>query len=110
MVRVTGFIVPRREAVSGSTRKDPRFPIFWSAEGDMVTDNAELPAYAAAAQPEPPAVQGPHRRRCAPPAAGLVTEVRTVVGAPASPQADRCFEFPSTNEIELDAEVPASTC
>jgi len=41
------------------------------------------------------------------PAAGLVTEVRTVVGAPASPQAGPMFRISVNNEIELDAEVPA---
>jgi RND family efflux transporter MFP subunit len=41
------------------------------------------------------------------PAAGLVTEVRTVIGAPASPQAGPMFRISVNNEIELDAEVPA---
>jgi multidrug efflux pump subunit AcrA (membrane-fusion protein) len=41
------------------------------------------------------------------PAPGLVTEVRTVAGAPASPQAGPMFRIAVKNEIELDAEVPA---
>jgi multidrug efflux pump subunit AcrA (membrane-fusion protein) len=41
------------------------------------------------------------------PAAGLVTEVRTIVGAPASPQAGPMFRIAVNNELELDAEVPA---
>ena len=41
------------------------------------------------------------------PAAGLVTEVRTAVGAPASPQAGPMFRISVNNEIELDAEVPS---
>jgi RND family efflux transporter MFP subunit len=41
------------------------------------------------------------------PAAGLVTEVKTIVGAPASPQAGPMFRISVNNEIELDAEVPA---
>ncbi|MGY4424413.1 RND family efflux transporter MFP subunit [Bradyrhizobium sp. JR6.1] len=40
------------------------------------------------------------------PAAGLVTEVRTAPGAPASPQAPPMFKISINNEIELDAEVP----
>ena len=41
------------------------------------------------------------------PAAGLVTEVRTAVGAPASPQAGPMFRISVNNEIELEAEVPS---
>jgi multidrug efflux pump subunit AcrA (membrane-fusion protein) len=41
------------------------------------------------------------------PAAGLVTEVKTIVGAPASPQAGPMFRISVNNEVELDAEVPA---
>jgi RND family efflux transporter MFP subunit len=41
------------------------------------------------------------------PAPGLVTEVRTAVGAPASPQASPMFRISVNNEVELDAEVPA---
>src|SRR5438445_87654 len=40
-------------------------------------------------------------------APGLVTEVRTIVGAPASPQAGPMFRIAVNNEIELDAQVPA---
>jgi len=42
------------------------------------------------------------------PAAGLVTEVKTVVGAPASPQAGPMFRIAVNNELELDAEVPGA--
>ena len=41
------------------------------------------------------------------PAPGLVTEVRTVVGAPASPQAGPMFRIAINNELELEAEVPS---
>jgi multidrug efflux pump subunit AcrA (membrane-fusion protein) len=41
------------------------------------------------------------------PAAGVVTEVRTIVGAPASPQAGPMFRIAVNNEVELDAEVPS---
>ena len=41
------------------------------------------------------------------PAAGLVTEVKTIVGAPASPQAGPMFRISVNNEVELDAEVPS---
>jgi multidrug efflux pump subunit AcrA (membrane-fusion protein) len=36
-----------------------------------------------------------------------VTEVRTIVGAPASPQAGPMFRIAVNSEIELDAEVPS---
>jgi RND family efflux transporter MFP subunit len=41
------------------------------------------------------------------PAAGLVTQVNTIVGAPASPQAGPMFRIAVNNEIDMDAEVPA---
>ena len=41
------------------------------------------------------------------PAPGLVTEVRTIAGAPASPQAGPMFRISVNNEIELEAEVPS---
>jgi RND family efflux transporter MFP subunit len=41
------------------------------------------------------------------PAAGLLTQVRTAVGALASPQAGPMFRIAINNEVELDAEVPS---
>ena len=71
-------------------------------EGDMVTLNQEL-----AKLTPPPAngKSGPVVLRA--PAAGLVTQVHTAVGAPASPQAEPMFRIAINNEIELDAEVPS---
>jgi multidrug efflux pump subunit AcrA (membrane-fusion protein) len=106
LVRVTGFIVPRREAVVGVDQDGSRVTELLVREGDMVTDNQEL----ARLTPPPaqpggrPASSNPISLRA--PAAGLVTEVRTVVGAPASPQAGPMFRISVNNEIELDAEVP----
>src|ERR1700737_3493121 len=108
LVRVTGFIVPRREAVVGVDQEGSKVSDLLVREGDMVTDNQEL-----ARLTPPPAQPGaPSGARSAPtslraPAAGLVTEVRTVVGAPASPQAGPMFRISVNNEIELDAEVPS---
>src|SRR6266852_420886 len=89
LVRVTGFIVPRREAVVGVDQEGSKVTDLFVREGDMVTDNQELARLTApASQPGAPsnaAKSGPVSLRA--PAAGLVTEVRTVVGAPASPQA-----------------------
>ena len=109
LVRVTGFIVARREAVVGVDQEGSKVSEVLVREGDMVTDNQEL-----ARLTPPPAQPGPQGagRPAAPttlraPAAGLVTEVRTAAGAPASPQAGPMFRISVNNEIELDAEVPA---
>jgi multidrug efflux pump subunit AcrA (membrane-fusion protein) len=105
-VRVTGFVVPRREAVVGADQEGSRVTDLFVRAGDMVTENQEL----ARLSPPPslpgvPARPGPISLRA--PAAGLVTEVRTIVGAPASPQAGPMFRIAINNEIELDAQVPA---
>jgi multidrug efflux pump subunit AcrA (membrane-fusion protein) len=110
LVRVTGFIVPRREAVVGPDQEGSKVTDLYVREGDMVTDNQELARLSA--PPSQPGAQGGGSRSSAPvslraPAAGLVTEVRTVVGAPASPQAGPMFRISVNNEIELDAEVPS---
>ena len=107
LVRVTGFVVPRREAVVGADQEGSKVTDLFVREGEMVTDNQEL-----ARLTPPPAQPGASNRSTTPvslraPAAGLLTEGRTVVGAPASPQAGPMFRISVNNEIELDAEVPA---
>jgi multidrug efflux pump subunit AcrA (membrane-fusion protein) len=110
MVRGTGFIVPRREAVVGVDQEGSKVSDVFVREGDMVTDNQELARLTP--PPAQPGAPGGGARPAAPtslraPAAGLVTEVHTIVGAPASPQAGPMFRISINNEIELDAEVPA---
>jgi multidrug efflux pump subunit AcrA (membrane-fusion protein) len=106
MVRVTGFIVPRREAQVGVDQEGSKVTDLFVREGDMVTDNQELAKLTA-----PPQQQGGGRPSgpisLRAPAAGLVTEARTAVGAPASPQAGPMFRISINNEIELEAEVPS---
>src|SRR5258707_2457035 len=108
MVRVTGFIVPRREAVVGVDQEGSKVSDLLVREGEMVTENQEL-----ARLTPPPAQPGASPGRPAPPtslrapAAGLVTQVNTIVGAPASPQAGPMFRISVNNEIELDTEVPS---
>lgn len=109
MVRVTGFIVPKREAVVGADQEGSKVTDLFVREGDIVTENQEL-ARLSAPQQQPGQQQqggsrGPISLRA--PAAGLITEVRTIVGAPASPQAGPMFRIAVNNEIELDAEVPS---
>lgn len=107
MVRVTGFIVPRREAQVGVDQEGSRVTDLFVREGDTVTENQEL-----ARLTPPPQQPGAPGGRTGPlslraPAAGLVTESRTAVGAQASPQAGPMFRISVNNEIELEAEVPS---
>jgi multidrug efflux pump subunit AcrA (membrane-fusion protein) len=109
LVRVTGFVVPRREAVVGADQEGSKVTDLFIREGDTVTDNQEL---ARLSQPQqqpgaPAAAARPASLSLRAPAAGLVTEVRTLVGAPVSPQAGPMFRIAINNEVELDAEVPS---
>ncbi len=108
-VRVTGFVVPRREAVVGADQEGSRVIDVLVREGDTVTGNQELarlsPPPQMPGQPQRPGPQGPISLRA--PAPGLITEVRTIVGAPASPQAGPMFRIAVNNEMELDAQVPS---
>ena len=103
LVRVTGFVVPRREAVAGVDQEGSRVTDLMVREGEMVAENQEL------ARLTPPLAQASSQRSVSlrAPAAGLITQVNTIVGAPASPQAGPMFRIAVGNEIDLDAEVPA---
>jgi multidrug efflux pump subunit AcrA (membrane-fusion protein) len=111
MVRVTGFIVPRREAQVGVDQEGSKVTDLFVREGDMVTDNQELARLTPPPQQQQQAGQSGGSRPTSislrAPGPGLVTEVRTAVGAPASPQAGPMFRISINNEIELDAEVPS---
>src|SRR5215469_14096149 len=105
-VRVTGFIVPRREAVVGADQEGSKVTDVFVREGDTVTENQELARLSA--PPPQPGQQGrggPVSLKA--PAGGLITEVRTIVGAPASPQAGPMFRIAIGNELEVEAEVPS---
>jgi multidrug efflux pump subunit AcrA (membrane-fusion protein) len=107
LVRVTGFAVPRREAVAGVDQEGSKVIDVLVREGENVSENQELarltppPAQAAANSAARPSIS------LRAPAAGLVTQVNTAAGAPASPQAGPMFRIAVNNEVELDAEVPA---
>jgi len=106
MVRVTGFVVPRQEAVVNVDTEGSRVTDLLVREGDVVAANQEL------ARLTPPPLPANASTRPAPitlraPAAGLITRVNTIVGAPASPQADPMFRIAIGNVLELDAEVPS---
>jgi multidrug efflux pump subunit AcrA (membrane-fusion protein) len=104
MVRGTGFFVPRREAVVGADTEGSRVSEILVHEGDLVTENQEL---ARLAPPSPPGAAKPAPISLRAPAAGMVIQVNTIVGAPASPQAGPMFRISINDEIELDAEIPA---
>src|SRR5436190_1606424 len=109
MVRVTGFIVPKREAVVGADQEGSKVTDIFVREGTIVTDNQELARLSAPPQQQGQQQQGGSRGPVSlrAPAPGLVTEVRTIVGAPASPQAGPMIRIAVNNEIELEAEVPS---
>src|SRR3984957_4076211 len=110
--RVTGFIVPRREEVVGVDQEGSKVADLLVSEGETVAENQELARLTPPpAQPGAP-TPGGGSRPASPtslraPAAGLVTQVNTIVGAPASPQAGPMFRIAVNNEIDMDAEVPA---
>jgi len=109
MVRSPASSWPGREAQIGVDQEGSKVTDLFVREGDMVTDNQELARLTAPPQqPGAPAGAGPDRSRCARRAPASFTEVRTAVGAPASPQAGPMFRISVNNEIELDAEVRAS--
>ena len=104
LVRVTGFAVPRREAVVSADQEGSKVADVLVREGETVAENQEL------VRLTPPPTSGNSARTpvsLRAPAAGLVTQVNTIVGAPASPQAGPMFRIAVNNEIDLDAEVPA---
>jgi multidrug efflux pump subunit AcrA (membrane-fusion protein) len=109
LVRVTGFIVPRREAVVGVDQEGSKVSDVLVREGETVADNQELarltPPPAQPGAPSGGRSSSPTSLRA--PAAGLVTQVNTIAGAPASPQAGPMFRISVNNEIEMDAEVPS---
>lgn len=104
LVRVTGFVVPRREALVGVETEGSKVTDVLVREGDLVTENQEL---ARLTPPPTPGNARPNPVTLRAPAAGLVTAVNTVAGAPASPQAGPMFRIAVNNELELDAEVPS---
>jgi multidrug efflux pump subunit AcrA (membrane-fusion protein) len=104
VVRGTGFFVPRREALVGVDTEGSKVTDLLVREGDLVTENQELARLTA---PAAPGVARTPPVSLRSPAAGLVTQVNTIVGAPASPQAGPMFRISINNELELDAEIPA---
>jgi multidrug efflux pump subunit AcrA (membrane-fusion protein) len=111
MVRVTGFLVPRREAVVAVEQEGFRVNDVLVQDGDQVTENQELvrlggPAAAAQAAQNPQAGSRPGVVSLRAPAAGRIIQSTARAGAFASPQLGPLFRIAIDDEIELDAEVP----
>jgi multidrug efflux pump subunit AcrA (membrane-fusion protein) len=107
LVRVTGFAVPRREAVVGVDLDGSKVADVLVREGEMVAENQEMARLTPPAAPSAASSSARLPISLRAPAAGLVTQVNTIAGAPASPQAGPMFRIAVNNEIDLDAEVPA---
>ena len=127
-VRVTGFLVPRREAMVGVDQEGFRVNDVLVKEGDKVTDNQEVvrlapppgaagasPAAAAAANPAAanptgaganPAASRPQLMSLRAPTAGTVIQISARPGMMASPQLGPLMRISADDQIELDAEVP----
>src|ERR1700759_2790208 len=64
-VRVTGFVVPRREAVVGADQEGSKVTDLFAREGDVVTDNQKLPRRRSSLGHRNSRPAGPGRARCA---------------------------------------------
>jgi multidrug efflux pump subunit AcrA (membrane-fusion protein) len=119
-IRVTGFLVPREEALVTLDAEGYRVVEILVAEGDRVTSGQQLVRLARqsadastagdaspAGRASPPATQPPATITLRAPAAGLVTRSTAMVGAVASPRAEPLFRIMVNGEIELEVEVPS---
>lgn len=120
LVRVTGFVVPHREAMVGVDQDGLRIGDVLVKEGDKVTDGQEVVRLqpggsAASAQSGNPSasVNSAANARPSPvslraPQAGTVIQVSARPGAIASPQLGPLVRIAADDQLELDAEVPGT--
>jgi multidrug efflux pump subunit AcrA (membrane-fusion protein) len=110
MVRVAGYLVPRRMAVVNVESDGYKVTEVLVAEGAQVTSGQVLArltrqaSEASSAGASRPAASSITLRA---PAAGLVTRSAARVREMASPQAEPLFQILVDNEIELEAEIPS---
>jgi HlyD family secretion protein len=108
-IRVTGFLVPREEAIVTLDAPGVRVSEVLVGEGDRVTSGQTLVRLArqgGEGQQDPAAARSPTILKS--PAAGVVTRSTAVVGATASPmQMEPLFRIAVDNELELEADVPS---
>ncbi len=114
-IRVTGFLVPREEALITLDADGYRVTEILAAEGTTVKSGQDLvrltrqttnvpnqSGAAAAAQAALPATMTLRA-----PATGLITRSAAELGAVASPRAEPLFRIMINNELELEVEVPS---
>ena len=113
LVRVTGFVVPRREAVVGADQEGSKVTDLFVREGDSVTDNQELARLSAPPQqPGTPANAAPSRPRfrCAlPPPASSPRSGPSSARRPRRRPA-RCSGSPSTTRSNWTRKCRAFIC
>jgi multidrug efflux pump subunit AcrA (membrane-fusion protein) len=107
-IQVTGFLVPRREALVTLDADTYRVGEIVAKEGDQVTAGQPLVRLnrqegGAGAQ----GAAGPATIFLRAPAAGLVTRATAILGATANPRGEPLFRIAVDGEIELEAEVPS---
>jgi multidrug efflux pump subunit AcrA (membrane-fusion protein) len=118
VIRVTGFLVPREEAMVRLDADGYRVAEILVAEGDRVKAGQDLVRLARVDMPGAPDSSPPGRPQAAPaappaavtlraPAAGLITRSTAVVGAVASLRAEPLFRIMINDELELEVDVPS---
>jgi multidrug efflux pump subunit AcrA (membrane-fusion protein) len=104
-IRVTGFLVPREEAVVTLDAPGMRVTEILASEGDRVTAGQTLVRLT---RDGPDTGGAAKTATLKAPAAGVITRSTAVVGATASPLTpEPLFRIAVDNEIELEAEVPS---
>jgi HlyD family secretion protein len=108
MIRVTGFLAAREQAVVMLDAPGLRVTEVLASEGDKVTAGQTLVRLARQAADGPDAAGARNITALRAPAAGVVTRSAAVVGAtaPAGP-GEPLFLIAVDGEIELEAEVPS---
>jgi len=116
MVRVAGYLVPRRVAVVNVEADGYRITEVGPAEGEQVASGQMLARLTRqASEGANPPVGGAGAARPTPasltlraPAAGLVLKSTARIREMASPQAEPLFQIVVDNEIELEAQIPST--
>ncbi len=112
-VQVTGFLVPRREAMVNLDMEGFRVSEILVNEGDQVNSGQNLVRLVRATEGGPAAggapgaAAGPSTLTLRAPAAGTITRSTAAIGATFSPRAEPLFRIAIDGEIELEAEVPS---
>jgi len=115
MVRVAGYLVPRRVAVVNVEADGYRITEVGPAEGEQVVSGQVLARLTRQASEGATASSGgagaarpaPTSLTLRAPAAGLVMKSTARIREMASPQAEPLFQIVVDNEIELEAQIPS---